>query len=321
MTNLNSWIPATDLIDPTSGGWGWIWWTIGATQIAFWSALNTIDWDIRLTRDDVNWVLNAWTAGIDFLNFDTTNHTFDLYTTNAGQGWLLSVGSGNATILRYISSSDWGWLIQTAAQGMYGFIDSWLPSVWMITTNDEISHFVWASTFYEIDWNTRTTRIGDVSSTGLDTLITLNDTTGIITLSASWYSPSSADIAITVKQTILNAAISTLNSVPVTLSIPAPGVGKMLQPMFVVGRYTGTTAFTVNTSLELYFDTLTNTYMSGGNIINQTSDTTSPFAVIGSQNRCMIENKWLKLRIATWDPVVAGDGDLIIYTTYKIVTL
>lgn len=53
MTNLNSGIPATDLIDPSSWGWGGgtIWGTIAANQVGYWSALNTLTSDALFTRD------------------------------------------------------------------------------------------------------------------------------------------------------------------------------------------------------------------------------------------------------------------------------
>lgn len=128
----------------------------------------------------------------------------------------------------------------------------------------------------------------------------------------------------TYKTTILNAAIATLNSSPVTINLDgiwAPPAGKMIMPTYVCARYTGTTAFTVNTTLELYYDTLTNAYMSGWNIINQTSASISAFDIISNQDHCMIDNKRLKIRIATADPVVAWNWDLDVYITYKIITL
>lgn len=122
------------------------------------------------------------------------------------------------------------------------------------------------------------------------------------------------------KYTILNADIATLNTVPVSLT-SAPWAGLMLVPITVIAQYTGTTGFTVNTTLEIYFDTLTNTYMTGGNIINQTSSSTSPFAVVGSQNHCMIGNKGLKLRIANANPTANGNWDVVLYVTYTTITL
>ncbi len=112
-----------------------------------------------------------------------------------------------------------------------------------------------------------------------------------------------------------------LNSSPQIL-IPDPGAGKIAVPINAFCVYTfGTLAYTTNVQLEIFYDTLTATYMAGGgNVINQPSDSDSPMTIISGSNHSMLPHKAVKIRTANGDPLV-GDGTVDVYITYKIITL
>lgn len=129
---------------------------------------------------------------------------------------------------------------------------------------------------------------------------------------------------ITAKISISSAEILALFSTPKTL-IAAPGAGKIIQPLMFLHVYTyGTVTYATNTNADIYYNgSLT---LVGTTILNRTASTiqrqgaastTAASFLTASQ---VIVDRDLMLNVQTGDPT-AGDGTLVIYVSYLIITL
>lgn len=123
----------------------------------------------------------------------------------------------------------------------------------------------------------------------------------------------------TVKVTIPTVQVLTLNSVPVIL-VSAPASGYAIQLINAVCRIAayGGIAYTTNTSLQILTDTATVSQGVDNNLLTTTSTTIRSITSQAGAN--LIAAKALVANVATGNPV-AGNSDIIIYVTYRIITL
>ena len=128
----------------------------------------------------------------------------------------------------------------------------------------------------------------------------------------------------TIKTSLTSAQILLLNSNPQVL-VPAAGAGTILLPLSTVISYTySTAAYATNTNLQCYNNGLTDAvvYNRQGTIITQTANHVRIDAA-GSSDAAstlsLYENQSLMINIETGNPT-AGDGTLVIYTTFIVLT-
>ena len=124
----------------------------------------------------------------------------------------------------------------------------------------------------------------------------------------------------TAKLAIASADVLTLNTTPITI-VAAQGVGTAIEVTSAIMKLDfNTTQYATNTSLIL--ENPSSTEMQCVNVINQAADAFSRFefefgATAGVQ---YVENEAVNLTTLTGDPT-AGDSDITIYVTYRIITL
>ena len=125
-----------------------------------------------------------------------------------------------------------------------------------------------------------------------------------------------------VKIDIPTAQVLTLNSVPVQL-VAAPGAGYAIEVLSASVKVDfNTTAYATNVLLNIknsgatYPTNKLNCLDSTVSMIKQISFTSTS----STTNTQTIENAALNLEVETGDPT-AGDSDITIYVTYRIITL
>lgn len=120
--------------------------------------------------------------------------------------------------------------------------------------------------------------------------------------------------------TIPRASVLTLNSTPI-VAIPAPGEGFALQVIAAIVRIAsyGGTPYGTNTLLELIADTLINTQATDSDTLAANSSQIGVMGISAGGN-IIIENKALLVKVANGNPT-AGNSDIIIYLTYRLLTL
>lgn len=132
---------------------------------------------------------------------------------------------------------------------------------------------------------------------------------------------TSGAFVITKKITIASADILTLNATPVEL-IAAPGAGKAIQVISVMGRMNFLTApYATNTDLQI-IDTAGGGVLASDALIllGAVATLIATVPVNDASATAVTANGSVSAKVATGDPT-AGSGTLDLYVSYKIVTL
>lgn len=133
----------------------------------------------------------------------------------------------------------------------------------------------------------------------------------------------SAPIILEASVTIASADVLTLNSVPIDL-IPAPGVGYAIEVLSASMKMKySTTQYATNTQLELFTTgaTIAQHGQSGILALTNSSIRTIPITTTSVVTDVqLVENAALTVTVNTGNPT-AGDSDITVYATYRIITL
>ncbi len=135
---------------------------------------------------------------------------------------------------------------------------------------------------------------------------------------------SASENIFSVSDTIFSAAILTLNGTPVTI-VSAPGAGKVIEVISVTIRMLfGTTAYATNTALRVITATAQDEQVRESRSLLSTVSRITRGTVVGSgpgaTDLQLVDNQALIIDAETGNPT-AGDGDIIYYVTYRIITL
>ena len=126
----------------------------------------------------------------------------------------------------------------------------------------------------------------------------------------------------TAKLTIATADVLTLNTTPIEI-VAAPGAGYAIEVISASMKMVYNSAtYATNTSLELITAGATNSQAStviknSASTIRRFADATTLASATATQ---LVENAALNVTVASGDPT-AGDSDITIYVTYRIITL
>ena len=126
----------------------------------------------------------------------------------------------------------------------------------------------------------------------------------------------------TAKLTIATADVLTLNTTPIEI-VAAPGAGYAIEVISASMKMVYVSAtYATNTSLELITAGATNSQAStviknSASTIRRFADATTLASATATQ---LVENAALNVTVASGDPT-AGDSDIIVYVTYRIITL
>ena len=127
-----------------------------------------------------------------------------------------------------------------------------------------------------------------------------------------------ADKVFTEKFTITSAQILAGNNV--TNIVGAPGAGKMIAVSEVIGRIDFNTSAYSAATINIITDASNRDRANAPNLLTATEDRISFFNIVGdSTGRQLMENRNLLCRFSV--APTGGDSDLILYVTYKIITL
>jgi hypothetical protein len=126
----------------------------------------------------------------------------------------------------------------------------------------------------------------------------------------------------TAKLTIATADVLTLNTTPIEI-VAAPGAGYAIEVISASMKMVYVSAtYATNTSLELITAGATNSQAStviknSASTIRRFADATTLASATATQ---LVENAALNVTVASGDPT-AGDSDITVYCTYRIITL
>jgi hypothetical protein len=126
----------------------------------------------------------------------------------------------------------------------------------------------------------------------------------------------------TAKLTIATADVLHLNTTPIEI-VAAPGVGYAIEVISASMKMVYNSAtYATNTSLELLTAGATNSQAStviknSASTIRRFADATTLASATATQ---LVDNAALNVTVASGDPT-AGDSDITIYVTYRIITL
>ena len=126
----------------------------------------------------------------------------------------------------------------------------------------------------------------------------------------------------TAKLTIASADVLTLNTTPIEI-VAAPGAGYAIEVISASMKMVYVSAtYVTNTSLELITAGATNSQAStviknSASTIRRFADATTLASATATQ---LVENAALNVTVASGDPT-AGDSDITVYVTYRIITL
>ena len=126
----------------------------------------------------------------------------------------------------------------------------------------------------------------------------------------------------TAKLTIATADVLHLNTTPIEV-VAAPGVGYAIEVISASMKMVYVSAtYATNTSLELLTAGATNSQAStviknSASTIRRFADATTLASATATQ---LVENAALNVTVASGDPT-AGDSDITVYVTYRIITL
>jgi len=126
----------------------------------------------------------------------------------------------------------------------------------------------------------------------------------------------------TAKLTIATADVLHLNTTPIEI-VAAPGAGYAIEVISASMKMVYNSAtYATNTSLELLTTGATNsqastTIKNSASTIRRFADATTLASATATQ---LVDNAALNVTVASGDPT-AGDSDITIYVTYRIITL
>ena len=126
----------------------------------------------------------------------------------------------------------------------------------------------------------------------------------------------------TAKLTIATADVLTLNTTPIEI-VAAPGAGYAIEVLSASMKMVYNSAtYATNTSLELITAGATNSQAStviknSASTIRRFADATTLASATATQ---LVDNAALNVTVSSGDPT-AGDSDITIYVTYRIITL
>jgi len=126
----------------------------------------------------------------------------------------------------------------------------------------------------------------------------------------------------TAKLTIATADVLHLNTTPIEI-VAAPGAGYAIEVISASMKMVYNSAtYATNTSLELLTAGATNSQAStviknSASTIRRFADATTLASATATQ---LVENAALNVTVASGDPT-AGDSDITVYVTYRIITL
>jgi len=126
----------------------------------------------------------------------------------------------------------------------------------------------------------------------------------------------------TAKLTIASADVLHLNTTPIEI-VAAPGAGYAIEVISASMKMVYNSAtYATNTSLELITAGATNSQAStviknSASTIRRFADATTLASATATQ---LVDNAALNVTVASGDPT-AGDSDITIYVTYRIITL
>ena len=126
----------------------------------------------------------------------------------------------------------------------------------------------------------------------------------------------------TAKLTIATADVLHLNTTPIEI-VAAPGAGYAIEVISASLKMVYNSAtYATNTSLELLTAGATNSQAStviknSASTIRRFADATTLASATATQ---LVENAALNVTVASGDPT-AGDSDITVYVTYRIITL
>ena len=126
----------------------------------------------------------------------------------------------------------------------------------------------------------------------------------------------------TAKLTIATADVLQLNTTPIEI-VAAPGAGYAIEVISASMKMVYVSAtYATNTSLELITAGATNSQAStviknSASTIRRFADATTLASATATQ---LVENAALNVTVASGDPT-AGDSDITVYVTYRIITL
>ena len=126
----------------------------------------------------------------------------------------------------------------------------------------------------------------------------------------------------TAKLTIATADVLHLNTTPIEI-VAAPGAGYAIEVISASMKMVYNSAtYATNTSLELLTTGATNsqastTIKNSASTIRRFADATTLASATATQ---LVENAALNVTVASGDPT-AGDSDITVYVTYRIITL
>ena len=126
----------------------------------------------------------------------------------------------------------------------------------------------------------------------------------------------------TAKLTIATADVLHLNTTPIEI-VAAPGAGYAIEVISASMKMVYVSAtYATNTSLELLTTGATNsqastTIKNSASTIRRFADATTLASATATQ---LVDNAALNVTVASGDPT-AGDSDITIYVTYRIITL
>lgn len=178
------------------------------------------------------------------------------------------------------------------------------------------------------DFSTKTASLaalsGNTSLTYNNGVLSLTDGRGTLTASISTTQLLSAEL------TILSADVLTLNSVPIEI-IPTPGAGKAIEVISASRKLDfNTTPYATNTRLILKTTSGNVEIMNWGSGGLNTNLSLSPYTSnilsaltsnsSSSTAQQLFENEGVFVSVLTGDPT-AGDSDIKVYVTYRIITL
>jgi len=175
------------------------------------------------------------------------------------------------------------------------------------------------------DTSAHYTIIGDIQGGGNNTLLRVDDDTETIKFTADGLETDSQDIPITVKVILTQTELSTFGTVPIVV-VPAPGVGKAIQPISAYAEYEyGGVAYA-----NFGIPGLTHNPSSGSlplkstvSLLDQTANYVRFFKQTdeGYNAGFTIDNQPLYFTDDDGSDPTAGNGTLTLYVTYKIIKL
>lgn len=130
--------------------------------------------------------------------------------------------------------------------------------------------------------------------------------------------PSPDCCLMTTKISLSRAEILALHTVPIVM-LPAPGVGKLIVVLNIVGRTNFVTSpYNTNTALSLYMGTESSLIYTTTILLEATA--TSVYSLYPSSGETFTPNTAVYATVDGGNPV-GGDNTVDIYITYKIITL